>query len=291
MNYNRENGKNTACKPIGIFDSGIGGLTVVKEIIKILPREDILYLGDTARVPYGIRSPDTVMRYALENTEFLLHRGIKMLVVACNTVSAIGLDTLEEKTDIPVVGVLNPGAKAAIKATKKGRIGIIGTEATISSNAYQRAIRSFGNSTKVFGTACSLFVPLVEEGLFEGKITELIVERYLSDLKSRDIDTLVLGCTHYPMLKKQIRAFMGYGVILIDSAVETAQTVRDILTEAQLLNNTGPLPERRFFVTDSPGRFQRIGATFLGNEITEIERVAIPRREQHRNFYQHQEER
>ncbi len=264
-------------KPIGIFDSGVGGLTVVREVLNLLPEEDIVYLGDTARVPYGIRSPETVTRYAIENTEFLLSLGIKALVVACNTVSAIGLEELQKRVDIPVLGVLKPGARAAAARTRNRRVGVIGTETTILSSSYQRAINEIDPEIKVYGLACPLFVPLVEEGWTDGEVVKAIVSRYLEGLRHRDIDTLVLGCTHYPLLKGPIAEVCGEGVTLIDSAVETAATLKDVLlTEGLLRDDENSLSKRLFFVTDAPERFRRIGERFLGERIDQIEKVVIP---------------
>lgn len=263
-------------RPVGIFDSGVGGLTVLKEIIRIMPGEDLIYLGDTARVPYGIRSPETVIRYAQENTEFLLHKDIKLIVVACNTATAVGLEVLKERTDVPVIGVLHPGAEAAIRATRNKRVGVIGTEATIGSSAYHKALRSLNGDVEVIGVPCPLFVPIVEEGLLEGEIADGLAVRYLDGLKNSGIDTLVLGCTHYPLLKGVIGKVMGESVVLIDSAIETARAVLDALRARGLLRDENPSPLRRFFVTDAPERFRRIGEVFLGQKIGQIERVEIP---------------
>ncbi len=261
---------------IGVFDSGIGGLTVVRELMNLLPDEDIIYLGDTARVPYGIRSKETVRRYAVENTSFLLKQEIKMIVVACNTVSAVGIDAVKEVAPVSVVGVLEPGARAAVKATVNKRVGVIGTEATISSSAYQRAIKAIDSTVDVRTKACPLFVPLVEEGWLDGKVVEAIAGRYLEELRESGIDTLVLGCTHYPLLKGTISKVMGDGVRLIDSAVETAKVVKEQLEMEGKLRKHGNLSGRRiYFVTDSPDRFKRIGTWFLGQEIEEIEKVEI----------------
>ncbi len=261
---------------IGIFDSGIGGLTVVREIMNLLPHEDLIYLGDTARVPYGIRSKETVRRYAVENTRFLLKQDIKIIVVACNTVSAVGLDALREVTRIPVVGVLKPGAQAAVKATVNKKVGVIGTEATISSSAYQKAIKALDSDVEVKTRACPLFVPLVEEGWLSGEVVEAVVSRYLDELIKSDIDTLVLGCTHYPLLKEAISKVMGDGVRLIDSAVETARVVKELLKgEGMLKSAIASSGRKTYFVTDSPERFKTIGARFLGQEIDEIEKVEI----------------
>ncbi|NOZ24491.1 MAG: glutamate racemase [Nitrospirae bacterium] len=266
--------------PIGIFDSGIGGLTVLREIVKLMPREDTIYLGDTARVPYGIRSSETVIKYSLENTEFLLENEIKLLVVACNTASAISLDTLKKTTGVPVIGVLIPGAEAAVRSTANKKIGVIGTEATIRSSAYQRAIVSIDPGAEVIGVACPLFVPLVEEGWTDGEIARSVAVEYLSRLKESGIDTLVLGCTHYPMLKGTIKEVVGDGITLIDSAVETAIAVREVLETGGLQKRRNDSPARKFFVTDDPERFRKVGERFLGHGIACIEKVEIPRARQ-----------
>lgn len=262
-------------KPIGIFDSGIGGLTVLKEIIHELPHESTVYLGDTARVPYGIRSPETVIRYSYENTQFLFSKDIKLLVVACNTASSISIEAIKEKTSIPVIGVLEPGARAAVSATKNKRVGIIGTEATINSSAYTKAIQRIADGIETYTQACPLFVPLVEEGWTDGPITKAIAEKYLQGLLEKGIDTIVLGCTHYPLLKHVIADVMGEHVTLIDSAVETSYVVKKILQEKELLREQKKAPERKYFVTDSPDRFLEVGERFLGQNMTHIEKIMI----------------
>lgn len=270
-------------KPIGVFDSGIGGLTVLKELFRELPVENTLYLGDTARVPYGIRSAETVTRYSFENTEFLVARGIKLLVVACNTVSAVSLDAIMEKLSIPVIGVIEPGSKAAVKATKNRRIGVIGTEATISSSAYARIIKSMDNAVEVFSLPCPLFVPLAEEGLTDDEIAVMVAQRYLKDLKDKGIDTLVLGCTHYPLLKGVISKVMGDGIALIDSAVETVREIKRTLREHGIEGSrtrddtitTASGPLRMFYVTDATERFIRVGERFLGQKIAHIEKINL----------------
>lgn len=261
-------------KPIGIFDSGVGGLTVLKEVSKLIPQENIVYLGDTARVPYGIRSPETVIKYSIECANFLYREGIKILVVACNTSSSVSLDILQEKLTIPIIGVINPGVKSALKTTKKGKIGVIGTEATIKSQAYAKKIKEENSSIEVISKACPLFVPLVEEGILEGKIAELVIERYLREMKESDIDTLILGCTHYPLLKKSIQQFMN-GIILVDSAEEVALEVKEMLTKLNLLNDNNIKSSKTFFVTDDPERFKKIGEIFLNCEIKDIFKVSL----------------
>ena len=246
-------------KAIGIFDSGIGGLTVLKEIAAALPDENTIYLGDTARVPYGIRSPETVTRYSFENTQFLLSQEIKMLVVACNTASAISLAAVKKEFPLPVVGVLEPGARAAAAATRTKKVGVIGTEATIGSGAYEKAIKKLNPEIEVLSLACPLFVPLVEEGWTDNDVAELVAEKYLSTLRGSGIDTLVLGCTHYPLLKKVIGKVVGAGVTLIDSATETAKEVADVLDKLKWRRQEQGGAVRKYFVTDTPARFEKVG--------------------------------
>ena len=259
--------------PVGIFDSGVGGLTVMKEITRLLPEEDLIYLGDTARVPYGTRSPETVIRYSLKNARFLMSEGIKILVVACNTSSAVSLELLSEQFPVPVVGVVEPGAKAAVAATSVKKVAVIGTEATINSGAYERAIKAIDNSIIVMGVPCPLFVPIIEEGWIEGDVVSLTAEKYLSSLRNNSVDSLVLGCTHYPMIKNIIKEIVQ--IPLIDSAVETAKEVARILEGENLLRVNKGTVSRKYFVTDSPGKFASTGKRFLGHNITEISRIDL----------------
>jgi len=262
-------------KAIGIFDSGIGGLTVLREIVAVLPHENIIYLGDTARVPYGIRSPETVTRYSFENTHFLLSQEIKMLVVACNTASAVSLEEIKREYPLPVIGVLEPGARAAVAATRSRKIGVIGTEATIGSGAYEKAITKLAPDITVHSRACPLFVPLAEEGWTENNVARLVAETYLAPFQNSGIDTLVLGCTHYPLLKSVISGAVGPGITLIDSATETAQEVSDVLAKLKwLANGKGPW-FRKYYVTDSPARFERIGKRFLDDPTMHAEQVNV----------------
>ena len=260
---------------IGVFDSGIGGLTVLREITRLLPGENTIYLGDTARVPYGSKSKETIERYSFEIAAFLLKHDIKMLVAACNTASAFAVAKLKDGLSIPVTGVIEPGARAAIAATKANRIGVIGTEGTIRSSAYSSAIKAIRPEAETFVKACPLFVPLVEEGWAEDEVTALVAARYLSELKDAGIDTLVLGCTHYPLLKETIASVMGGGVTLIDSAASTAMEVRKILEEKGLLNGSGETASHRFFVTDSPERFMAVGRRFFGERLADAELALI----------------
>ncbi|HDH34124.1 MAG TPA: glutamate racemase [Nitrospirae bacterium] len=262
-------------RPIGIFDSGIGGLTVLKEIVAQLPGEDTIYLGDTARVPYGIRSSSTVIRYSYQNADFLAMQGIKILVVACNTVSAVAIEKLRGRLSIPVVGVIEPGAMAASKVSARGSIGVIGTVATVESGAYQRVLKQLIPDVDITARACPLFVPLVEEGWTDGNIARNIVRTYLKSLRRHKVDTLVLGCTHYPLLKDLIGEYMGEETVLIDSAVETAKETERVLKSEGIMNSGGRTGKRRFYVTDSPARFRTVGQRFLGEGITDIDLVDI----------------
>ena len=260
---------------IGIFDSGVGGLTVLKEIIKALPHEDCIYLGDTARIPYGTKSPETVRRFAQKNTEFLVSLGIKYLVVACNTAASAGLDLISSMFEIPVSGVIEPGAGRAVKMTKNKRIGVIATRSTISSEAYQRTISQIAPDATIFVKACPLFVPLAEEGETEGEIARLVTEKYLDELIEKDIDTLVLGCTHYPLLKSVIAETVGYGVTLIDSAVPIALEVRDAFKNHGIGRESNSPGTIRFYVTDDINNFKRVGEKFLGFAIENVEHIDI----------------
>jgi glutamate racemase len=263
--------------PIGIFDSGVGGLTVVRQIHRVLPREDLVYLGDTARVPYGTKSPGTVVRFACEDTQFLVQQRVKAVVVACNTASAWALPILEQKFDIPVFGVIIPGVQAALSQTRNHRIGVIGTAATIRSQTYSRAILARDNAAKVFVGACPLLVPLVEEGWTNRKITNDILRTYLSPLLRRRIDTLVLGCTHYPLLKNAIRAVAGRAVALVDSAESCAQFLNERLKAADLLRKglrrrAGTIQP---FVTDEVERFDELARRFLGFPTEPAQKVEL----------------
>lgn len=259
--------------PIGVFDSGIGGLTVVHALRTLLPSEAILFFGDTARVPYGPKSPETVRRFALEDAAFLVRKGVKMVVVACNTVSSVALDELTRRVPLPVVGVVEPGARAAAAASASGRIGVIGTRGTVASDAYPRAIRARRGDARVQQAACPLFVPLVEEGWSASAVAESVARAYLEPLRAASIDTLVLGCTHYPLLKGVIARVMGEGVVLVDTADETARDVRDLLA-ARGLAARGRGADR-YFVSDIPHRFEEEAAAFLGEPLPNVARVDV----------------
>jgi glutamate racemase len=285
-------------RPIGVFDSGVGGLTVMREIMLQLPEENMIYAGDTARVPYGTRSAETVIRYSLEMADFLVGKGIKLLVVACNTASAFALNAIKERFDIPVVGVIGPGAKRAIEATRSKKIGIIGTEGTIKSNSYVHAINVlYGNrpvvvkehgvihfdryfeinldDLTIFTKACPLFVPLAEEGWVSNDVTVLTAEHYLEGLKKEPIDTLVLGCTHYPLLKGVISRVVGDDIVLIDSAQETVKEIKETLLRYGLESISPSDQQQKFYVTDSPERFIKVGERFMGKKIDHIEIIKI----------------
>jgi glutamate racemase len=260
-------------RPIGVFDSGIGGLSVVHALTRALPNENIVYFGDTARVPYGPKSPQVVREYALQDTDVLLEHDVKAVVVACNTVSAVALDVVQKRARVPVIGVILPGADAAAKASTKKRIGVIGTVGTINSNAYTNAIRQIDAGIKVFGQPCPLFVPLAEEGWTDHKATELIAKEYLFPLTLEKIDTLVLGCTHYPLLKDVIDRVLHHSVTLIDSGEATAAAAKAMLAEHHLLNPSTMKPRLQFLVSDIPYRFTEVGERFLGQRLGKVERV------------------
>ncbi|PIQ82649.1 MAG: glutamate racemase [Candidatus Omnitrophica bacterium CG11_big_fil_rev_8_21_14_0_20_64_10] len=262
-----------AARPIGLFDSGIGGLTVVRALLKLLPRESLVYLGDTARVPYGNKSRETVIRFSTENTLFLLRHRVKLVIVACHTASSFALPLLERQFKQPLLGVVAPGVAAALAATRSGRVGVIGTAATVGSGAYVRGIRRKRPGIKVFQAACPLFVPLVEEGRLNGPVTERVAREYLAPLKRARVDTLILGCTHYPLLKGVIARVMGRGVRLIDSAEAAARQAQALLEGEGLLVAGSGRPRHRFFATDAPDHFKRFSARFLGRPARQVSRA------------------
>lgn len=256
--------------PIGIFDSGLGGLTVLREIEWALPAEDLIYVGDTARVPYGIKSAETVTRYSREICDFLAKQGVKAIVVACNTSSALALEALRPNYSMPLLGVLEPGAQAAVDATRSQVIGVIGTEGTIKSGGYAQAIRRKLPQAQVRGRACPLFVPLVEEGWARHEVTRQVAEVYLGEWRGDGIDTLILGCTHYPVLKSLIQEVLP-GVTLVDSAQATAKALQALLGERGLLKTASGAGSRRFFTTDAPQKLSELAARFLGHDLGPVE--------------------
>lgn len=264
-------------RPIGVFDSGIGGLTVVRALLEELPQESIIYFGDTARVPYGPKSAETVRRYALQIGEWLVAQGVKCVVVACNTATAHALTALQATLPVPVIGVIEPGAQAATAVSRRRAVGVIGTAGTIASGAYERALRAIDPAIRIQALACPLFVPLVEEGWLEHPATRLIVHEYLAPLRAADIDTLVLGCTHYPLLAPAIAVEAGPGVQLIDSAHETALATARLLrtTDAARADDAASVPVHRFVASDAPTHFLTLGRRFLGNTIDRVEHVTF----------------
>jgi glutamate racemase len=262
----------SADRPIGVFDSGVGGLTVAHALLEALPNEDLVYLGDTGRQPYGTKSAETVTRYSLENVDFLLAREVKLIVVACNSASAVALEAVRERAGVPVVGVIEPGAQAAVTRSRVRRVGVIGTEATIGAGAYSRALHRLDPGLELFTRACPLLVPLAEEGWTEGEVALAVARVYLTSLVRSGIDVLILGCTHYPLLAGVLGEVMGPAVALVDSAEETARAVAAALAEHGLARGAGP-GVASFFVTDVPDRFVRIGRRFLGARVESAVRI------------------
>lgn len=252
--------------PIGVFDSGVGGLTVAREIMRQIPNERIIYFGDTARVPYGSKSQDVVTRYSRQIIRFLRTQDVKAIVIACNTASAMALPDIENTIDIPIIGVVRPGAKVAVEATKNGKIGVIATDATIDSNVYTEYIQNRNTQVQVIGKACPLFCPLIEEGLLQDPVTDEIAMRYLTELIDINIDTLILGCTHYPLIRSTIGKIMGEKVTLVNPAYETARELKELLTRENLLNGTENslgINKYRFFVSDGAKKFQTFANSIL----------------------------
>ncbi len=266
---NRQNNK-----PIGIFDSGFGGLTVMAAVTKLMPKENLIYFGDTAHVPYGTKSKKIVTDFASKISQFLVSNDVKMIVIACNTASAFSLDCLKKIIKVPIIGVIKAGSVLSAKTTKNKKVGVIGTEGTVRSKAYEKEIKKYDKSVKCFSKACPLFVPLVEEGWCDGKITEDIIKVYIKDLLKKNIDTIILGCTHYPLLKKTIKKIIGSKINIVDSASAVAMQVEDLLKEKDLLRKTGK-GKYKFFVSDSPEKFKAIGNKFLGNKIKNVKKVGI----------------
>lgn len=257
-------------RPIGIFDSGVGGLTVVRAMMERLPFENLIYFGDTARVPYGVKSVPTISSFTLQITQFLLQKDVKMLIVACNTMAAVAADAVREAAKIPVLDVIEAGARGAVAATRNKRIGVIGTPTTINSNAYARAIHEQDSEIKMFSQACPLFVPLVEEGWLEHPVTRMTADEYLRPVVAHGIDTLVLGCTHYPLLKPLLQHVAGDGIRLVDSAEAMAEQSARTLATNNALNELRQPPRFDFYVTDVPLRFQTIGERFLGRTLQHV---------------------
>jgi glutamate racemase len=273
-------------RPIGVFDSGIGGLTAVRELFRQLPHEAVVYFGDTARLPYGNKSQETVCRFSLEIASFLVRQNVKCLVVACNTASSHALDTLRARYDLPIVGVIDPAAKAAVAVSPRGLVGVVGTLATVGSNAYVHAIQKLAPGANVIARACPLFVPLVEEGWLDHKVTRLVAEEYLAELRAANLESLILGCTHYPLLTPLLRDLMGPAVTLIDSGAEAARATAQLLAErGQLAPEPGArsakVPQHHFFLSDEPRRrsFAKVAQSFLGRplpHVTVVDQTDLP---------------
>ena len=260
-------------KPIGVFDSGLGGLTVVREIRRQLPGEAIVYFGDLARLPYGPKSTVQIQRFSLENTEFLLRKGIKALVIACNSSASAAFQMLKRRSRVPLVSVIEPAAEEAVRKTRSGRIGVIGTSATIESGVYEAALRKRHSGVRVFTQSCPLFVPLVEEGWLDGGVAERVIEKYLAPLAKKRIDTLILGCTHYPILRREIQACLGPAVELVDSAAPTVKRIEALLEDEGLLSGKKIGGKFQVFVSDLPRSFRSVGERFLGEKLPAIQVV------------------
>ena len=263
--------------PIGVFDSGVGGLTVAREIMRNLPKEDIVYFGDTARVPYGSKSKDNIIRYSRQIIHFLQTKGVKAIVIACNTASALALDTVKDEFDIPIIGVVEPGARAALAVTVNKKIGVIGTEATVRSSMYEKIIKGINPEVSVIGKACPLFVPLVEEGFKKHQVTDEIIDYYLAGLKKSDIDALILGCTHYPLLRSKIREYVGEKITLVNPAYETAMDLKRILQEMDMENPDieGDHGSYSFYVSDAADKFKQFANSILPYDIETTKQVNI----------------
>ena len=263
-------------RSIGVFDSGLGGLTAVKQIIEELPNENIVYFGDTGRVPYGTRSRETIIKYSKNDVGFLLSKDVKVIVVACGTVSSVALPHIQKMTPVPIIGVVSAASNAAVAATKNKKIGIIGTSGTIKSGAYERYIKSKDPMIETYSKACPLFVPLVENGHFDTMVAELVTEEYLAGIKENGVDTLILGCTHYPLLKNTIARFMGAGVTLIDAGAEVARELKRLLNEKDLCAGEKPETFYSYYVSDDVDGFEILGGTFLEQTISgKVEKIDI----------------
>ncbi len=263
--------------PIGVFDSGVGGLTVAREIMRHLPNENIVYFGDTARVPYGSKSKDTIIRYSRQIINFLKTKDVKAIVIACNTASALALDVVRGESDIPIIGVVEPGARAALAATTTKKIGVIGTEGTIRSAMYEKIIQGFEPEASVIGKACPLFVPLVEEGFAKHHVTEEIIDYYLASMKETDIDSLILGCTHYPLLRSRIREYVGEKITLVNPAYETAMDLKQLLEENGLANTYTEQGHGTysFYVSDAADKFKQFANSILPYDIETTKQINI----------------
>ncbi len=256
---------------IGIFDSGVGGLTVFKEIRKQFPYEDIIYFGDTARVPYGPKSSNTVLEYSIQNARFLIQNNVKVIVIACNTSTSVALDVLRKLFDVPVIGVIEPGSKKAVEVSKNKRIGVIGTEGTIKSKAYRKTISEMQNDSIIFEKSCPIFVSLAEEGWENHEVASIVTKEYLSEIVEKDIDTLVLGCTHYPILKETIQNFVGKKITLVDSAIEISKSLKTIIKD----DGKNIFGKNYFYVSDNENKFKELASRILGEKIETVQKVYL----------------
>lgn len=263
---------NNKKQAIGIFDSGVGGLTVFKEIRKQFPSEDIIYFGDTARVPYGPKSPNTVLEYSIQNARFLIQNNVKVIVIACNTSTSVALEVLRKLFNVPVIGVIEPGSKKAVNVSKNNRIGVIGTEGTIKSKAYRKTISEMKKDSIIFEKSCPLFVSLAEEGWENHEVASIVTKEYLSEIVKNEIDTLVLGCTHYPILKETIKKFVGKKITLVDSAVEISKSLKEIINNDQNTNVNG---KNYFYVSDNENKFKELASRILGEKIDLVQKVYL----------------
>lgn len=269
----KSNSSSTA--PVGVFDSGVGGLTVAREIMRQLPCENMVYFGDTARVPYGSKSKDSIIRFSRQIIRFLRTKNVKAIVIACNTASALALETVKEETTVPVIGVIEPGARAAVQATENGIIGVAGTEATIRSETYTKVIQRMNPDAVVIGKPCPLFVPLVEEGFAKHRITEEVIDIYLSDMRQTEIDTMILGCTHYPLLRSRIMAYFGEKVHIVNPAYETAMDLKKVLKEGGIANKSEEAAAYEFYVSDAAEKFTQLASTILSYDLAATKLVNI----------------
>lgn len=267
--------RNTA--PVGVFDSGVGGLTVAREIMRQLPNENLVYFGDTARVPYGSKSKDNIIRFSRQIIRFLSTKDVKAIVIACNTASALALDVVKDEVDIPVIGVVVPGARAAVQTTQNKKVGVVGTEATIQSKMYSKLMKEMDPEVSVIGKPCPLFVPLVEEGFAKHKVTQEIIDYYLASMKESDIDTMILGCTHYPLLRSRVREYLGDKIQLVNPAYETAMDLKQLMEEAGIANQgiDGEKPSYSFYVSDAADKFKVFANNILPYDIETTQQINI----------------
>lgn len=267
--------RNRRTAPVGVFDSGVGGLTVAREIMRQLPEENIVYFGDTARVPYGSKSKNNIIRFSRQIIRFLKTKDVKAVVIACNTASALALEAVQGEFDIPIIGVIIPGARAAVRETRNGKIGLVGTEGTIRSEAYNKVIKRFREDAVVIGQPCPLFVPLVEEGFAKHPITKEVIDIYLSDMRQTDIDTMILGCTHYPLLRSSIIEYFGDAVHIVNPAYETAIDLKNVLEKKGIANDSGKPATYEFYVSDAAEKFTEFANNILPYDVAATKQINI----------------